>query len=958
MDGWRQYRADFFHYYFPPDLATEDQIKALNSQLDHLREELIEVLDLKGLDDICIEVYLRSSNVLEKEHTPQTKFCQIQVAYQPDSDHEALEKALISLLLVKAIDHRNSDLTLFVEALRGYILQRQGKRDAVLTDTALSLWLSGREPVALTDLWRKPLYRDGLLHTQMATSFLTFLRKTYPAIPLKHFIQQAAGGGFAQAAEVVYRKPARRLEEEWLKTLHIMPARTLGLLDVIRYAASSWRRHWKIAIIIIVALLSNEAFNTFFAFSLKAIVDSVQNPALDRPLTLILIALACGFCLSTICGIYGQKLTARVSAAILHDIRIQMFRHMQHLSIDFYVRRQPGDILARFSNDLAVIEQGVALRFMDGMIVSLTLVVNIPLLFYLDTRLAIVTMAVLPMIMLVLKRFGPPASASSYQLKGAEGEMLNKVQESMRAQQIVRSFNLQEIMFDRFGKQLTEVFEKSIRAIFMKALINVSAAAGVLLLELIVTGIGSLLAFYGHLSAGTLIGFLNLLWVVDKGIRDMTMKVIPDMIGASGPLQRVKELLAEMPNVADEADASELLRFSDEIRFENVTFSYTGHKVDLHKVCMRIKEGQYIGVVGPSGSGKSTNVNLLMRFYDPTMGRITVDGCDLRKVTQESIRRQIGTVFQDTFLFNVSIRENIHMAKMDATDQEIEHAAKLAEIHNYIMSLSDGYETVVGEGGGRLSGGQKQRIAIARAILCDSPIWIFDEATSALDPGTEAALQATFERLARGRTVIAVTHRLMSVQNADCIFVFNDGQLIEYGRHEELIAKDGLYYQLWQKQTGFEIGQDGRYVRITAEKLNQLPLFTKLDLDTLSAIAKNFFSESYGEGATVLQQRDPGDRFYIIARGEVEVSTRDHHGAERKLAILRDGDYFGEMALLRNEPRSATVKTLTPCLFVCLHRDLLFNLIDEFPAIKDKLHDVVQERMKAIQVDPMVETQN
>lgn len=327
-------------------------------------------------------------------------------------------------------------------------------------------------------------------------------------------------------------------------------------------------------------------------------------------------------------------------------------------------------------------------------------------------------------------------------------------------------------------------------------------------------------------------------------------------------------------------------------------------------------------------------LNLLLRFYEPTHGHILFDGYDMTLATQASLRAQLGVVFQENFLFNTSIRENIRLSRPDATDQMVEAAARAAEIHDLISSLPHGYDSKIGEAGGRLSGGQRQRIAIARAILRDPAILLLDEATSALDPATESAINATLARLGKGRTVISVTHRLRTAAEADQIFVFKGGVLAEQGTHHTLLAQAGLYKELWQKQAGFDVSDDGRQARIEPQRLQQMPLFEAVPLAELEAVADQFASEYYAANETIFAQGDSGDRFYMLVRGQVAVLVADVQGREQQIDTLEDGDHFGEMALLHDKPRNASLKTLTPCVVISLSQHRFKRLVQQFPAMQ------------------------
>jgi len=416
------------------------------------------------------------------------------------------------------------------------------------------------------------------------------------------------------------------------------------------------------------------------------------------------------------------------------------------------------------------------------------------------------------------------------------------------------------------------------------------------------------------------------------------------LLQASVGMQRVDELLNEEPKIVDAPNARTLERFSRNIRFENVDFSYTGEQMNLRDVTLEIPKGQSIAFVGPSGSGKSTILNLVLRFYDPTSGVVTMDGQDLRQVTQRSLRGQIGTVFQETFLYNASVRENITLGKLDATDEEVEAAAKAAEIHDFVMTLPQGYDTPVGERGGQLSGGQRQRIAIARALLYDPAILVLDEPTSALDPQTEATINATLREQGRGRSVVTVTHRLSSVANADRIFVLERGRVVEWGTHEELLHTRGLYYRLWSQQNGFE---DAPTIGVEASRLRAIPLFENLNGALLSTLAGRFVLDRYAEGRVIFEEGDPGDKLYFIDRGEVEVLATGPGGEERRVALLRDGEYFGEIALLENVPRTATVRTRAPSTLLALERGQFLDLLQSVPDLRTAFERGVEARRRA-----------
>jgi ATP-binding cassette subfamily B protein len=312
-------------------------------------------------------------------------------------------------------------------------------------------------------------------------------------------------------------------------------------------------------------------------------------------------------------------------------------------------------------------------------------------------------------------------------------------------------------------------------------------------------------------------------------------------------------------------------------------------------------------------------------------------------VTQSSLRAQTGVVFQEGFLFNTTIRDNISISRPDATEGEIIEATKAAEIHDVIAALPEGYDTLAGERGSRFSGGQRQRIAIARAILRNPSILLLDEATSALDPATEHAINSTLERLARGRTVISVTHRLRSTVNMDRIFLFDQGKLAEQGTHEELLHTGGIYARMWEKQSGVQVTSDSGSATVTAEWLSEFPLLKGARPETLEMMTSWFSTERYSAGREIVVQGDTGDRFYIIVRGKVTVLRNE---GDRVVTVtnLHDGDFFGEMALLSNQPRNATVRCLTGCVCLTLSRDLFERLLSADEEVRRNIEQAATAR--------------
>ena len=582
------------------------------------------------------------------------------------------------------------------------------------------------------------------------------------------------------------------------------PPRHLGFIDVVRWLFMQLLNYRALSGWVLLALILQIGYEVMLAFTLQTSVDNIVSGVNASAQIQRLVWLVLSYLISAIASITLDYLQSRLVNQFSNDLRFTMFAHLQQLSLGYYANTKTGDLLSHFAADLDATEKA-APRFIEGVGSLLALLVGGSLLFYLDWRLALTAIVLLPLISLGSRLFAGRASTASFHLQKEKAAMMSMVQENILAQRVIKAFGLQPTVIDQMAGQLTKLVAVGGRADFLSSLVGTSSTLCVQLTYLIVVSFGIYLTSKDLLSVGSFFATTTVLSFLSKHAYDLAKKLAPTLIKAGGGVLRIETLLNTRPRVVDETQAVALPRFERRIRFENVVFGYTSQTPILKQLNLTIPASKSVAFVGPSGAGKSTIINLLLRFYDTSSGRITFDGHDLSRLTTESLREQIGVVFQDTFLFNTSIRENIRLSKLDATDADVERAAKAAELHDAIMSWHKGYETNTGEMGGQLSGGQRQRIALARAMLRNPAILVLDEATSALDPTTEAAILATLERLAKNRTVIWVTHHLSSVENVDQIYVIDGGCLVEQGRHAELLARRGVFAAMWQTQTGQEL---------------------------------------------------------------------------------------------------------------------------------------------------------
>ncbi|MDP8923449.1 MAG: ATP-binding cassette domain-containing protein [Chloroflexota bacterium] len=706
------------------------------------------------------------------------------------------------------------------------------------------------------------------------------------------------------------------------------------------------RAHWVEAGLVFAMLIPSIAFVTLQPLIYRAIVDQAIVPADAERLAFLVAPLAALLGVRFVGELGRDYVAGRLAAAAVGDLRVAIFNHCQRLSLEFYARTDLGELMGRYATSLDAIENALA-RDVPALVArGLTLVACVAILFSIEARLAAIGLVLMALLALSPRVLGPKVQRASYRRQEDAARVANAVQENLAAQPVVKAFALHDPALAHLRNQVARLTRSTVQFSLLGGVLAAIMSSGGASLNVLAVGLGAFMVIRGDFSLGTLIAFLDLMWYVTDSLQGLATGIRP-LQQAAAATERIQELLNEEPRVVDAPDARPLPRFSGELRLDDVSFSYTGAEMSLDRVSLAIPRGSSVALVGPSGCGKSTVLSLLLRFYDPVRGSVTFDGRDLRQATQASLRSQVGVVFQDSFLFNTTVRENIRLGRVDASDAEVEAAARLAEIDADIKALPAGYETLVGERGGRLSGGQRQRVAIARAMLREPAILILDEATSALDPGTEAAINATLRRVARGRTLISVTHRLSTITDADRIFVFERGRLVEQGRHGDLLERGGTYRTLWEKQAGLVVSEDGSRAAVEAARLRSIPILRELEDGLLEELAARFATEGSIGGRTVVREGEHGDTFYIIARGSVEVLSYGASGEERRLAVLQDGDHFGELALLRNLPRSATVRTLVPTVFLTLRRDHFADLLGKAPQLGEMLEQVHLDRLAA-----------
>src|SRR4030081_864431 len=543
----------------------------------------------------------------------------------------------------------------------------------------------------------------------------------------------------------------------------------------------------KLLIFIALGVVVETLFNVIMPLSLKFLIDDALGEEDFQALYTILGVLAVAGTRPPVASVWYERWDARLAACVISDVRSRLFEHVQNLPSAYFARTKRGEILSRFSIDLSAFEGSIKSFANSAALPFLELIAGIILMLFLNWQLAAVALLVFPITLIGPRILTPKAVQANYEQKLNESALLGMVQENIAAQAVVKAFSLQRRTMGWFTMRNDEARRKIASAAFLSTMVERTVTISGLLLHLVVLAIGAYLAAKGQITIGTFVTFESAFWEVSYNIAHI-MHFIPVSIQSAAAVRHIQEMLDEPTRGADRPGAPDLPRISNDITFYRVTFQYEGSQTPvLNNLTLKLNAGQRIAIVGPSVSGKSTLLNLILLLYVPDEGRVTIDGVDIRRVTRESLRRGMAVVFQENMLFNMSIRENIRLGKEGASDEEVTEAARKAEIHRYIMSLPQKYDTPVGERGDTLSGGQRQRIAIARAIIRNPSVLLLDEATSALDQTTEAAINRTLLKVAEGRTMIWSTHRLTSVVEMDEIIVISNGKAIERGSHAQVL---------------------------------------------------------------------------------------------------------------------------------------------------------------------------
>lgn len=691
------------------------------------------------------------------------------------------------------------------------------------------------------------------------------------------------------------------------------------------------KQHRNLSILLMLFTILMVLFFSMIPLLTKAIFDNALANKDLHLFSMLLGTLIFLLVFLVILWIASDTLHALVGVRICQSLKLAMFKKIHDLSFLYYSQNTEDDLLRRFAEHFSILTYTLTRIFWQVIESIMFLIIASGILIYLNWRMSVLVFLMMLLVFLSASKISKLSDRYLSEKEKIDSSLFQLIREDIDFHETVAALRLKKYRTMQFEQKLPELEKKDF---LYNAFVSITATmigSGVVILRLILIALGSYWVFKGTLTFGDFFAFLTMYISFAYSVADLS-QFYPALMQAASGLSKIEELIHLPTESEEEKNLPDLPALSKNIRFNQICFGYAESTHTLKNISFNIFPGESIGIIGASGSGKSTLLAILLRRIMPGSGQIELDGRNIWQYSEGSLLSQFGIVSRYSELFSMSVSENIRMGKLDAQYEEIISAAKAAEIHDEIVALPEGYNTLVSRNENHLSSGQMQRIVLARALISNPRVLVLDEATSALDLYNQDAISKTLQEQASQRTTIIVTHHLREVVNLDKIIFLNKGEILEMGTHTELIQAKGKYHALWEKQTGIDISLDKKEVKIKLDWLKKIPLFSSFSDDLLNFCISKFTSEEAKPGQIIFEENTIGKKFYIIVKGSVLVSKKAENGQRKKGFVLENGDFFGEIALLFSLPRTARITTVETCSFLVLRQEHFAVVLSRLPA--------------------------